>query len=81
MHLRNLIPPIFAQMPHSSTHAGSSSQPRPSSAPDSPRTPSSHGFEDQADPQPDAAVWKRRYLALKDTLNTNTQTSSKRKSG
>ena len=41
----------------------------------SPHGPSLDGFEDQAD----SAVWKRRYLALKDTVNA--QTSSKRKSG
>ena len=79
MYLRILIPPILVQM---STHTGSSSQPRPSSAqtaPNSPRMPSSHDFEDQADPQADAAVWKRKYLALKNTVDT--QTSSKRKSG
>jgi hypothetical protein len=35
---------------------------------------SDDGFEEA-----DAAVWKRRYLALRDTANA--QTSSKRKSG
>jgi hypothetical protein len=80
MYLRILIPPILVQMSLSSMHAASSSQPHPlaSSAVNSPRMPSSDGFnEDQADSQ--AAVWKRKYLALKNTVDT--QTSSKRKSG
>jgi hypothetical protein len=72
-----LIFPLLAQMSLSSTHAGSSSQLRPSPPADGPRTSSSDGFEDQTEPLA-AAVWKRRYLALKDTVND--QTLSKRKS-
>jgi hypothetical protein len=55
----------------SSTNPGSSSQPPT----DGPNAPSSDGgFEDQAD----AAVWKRRYLALRDAANA--PTSSRKKS-
>ena len=60
----------------SSMHPGSSSQPPTDDVPvpnsDGPQAPNSDGGEGA-----DAAVWKRRYLELKDTLNA--QTSSKRK--
>jgi len=75
MYLHYLIPPLPVQMYLSSTRMSAALQHRPSSPVDGPRTPNSDGFEDQADP----TVWKRRYLALQETVND--QTSSKRKSG
>jgi hypothetical protein len=54
-------------MPTLSTHL-SSSQPRPSSPVGDPDGPEEVG----------AAVWKRRYLALQESVNT--EKSSKRKS-
>jgi hypothetical protein len=66
----DLLPPLIALMPTSSTHLSSSSQPRPSSP---------AGGVDSDGPEGDgAAVWKRRYLALQESVNT--EKSSKRKS-
>jgi hypothetical protein len=59
-------------MPTLSTHP-SSSQPRPSSPADDTRGSVSDGLEEVG-----AAVWKRRYLALRESVNT--EKSSKRKS-
>ena len=74
VYLRYLTPPLLVQMSFSSMpHTGSPSQPRPSSPANGPHAPSSD--KDQADP----AVWRRKYLALRETVNN--QTSSKRKSG
>ena len=60
-------------MPTSSTHPGSSSQPHPLSPASDTRAPGSDGFEEVG-----AALWKRRYLALQESVNT--EKSSKRKS-
>ena len=68
-----LISPLLALMPTFSTHPGSSSQPRPSSPAIDTRAPGSDGPEEVG-----AAVWKRRYLALQESVNT--EKSSKRKS-
>jgi hypothetical protein len=59
-------------MPPLSTHPSSSSQPRPSS-PAGGVGPDPDGHEEVG-----AAVWKRRYLALQECVNT--EKSSKRKS-
>jgi hypothetical protein len=74
MYLRCLIPPILVQMSLRSTRAGSSLQPCPLSPANDPHVPGSDGLEDEAVP----AVWKRRYLALQESVNN--QKSSKRKS-
>ena len=75
VYLRYLTPPLLVQMSLSSMHIGSPSQPRPSSPANGPYAPNSDSLEDQADP----AIWRRKYLALRETVNN--QTSSKRKSG
>ena len=67
--LFNPGPPLIALMPTSSTHPSSSSQPPPSSRTDS------DGHHDE---EVGAAVWKRRYIALQESVNT--EKSSKRKS-
>jgi len=59
-------------MPTSSTRPSSSSQPHPPPAGDT-------GMLDSDGPEEvGAAVWKRRYLALQESVNT--EKSSKRKS-
>ena len=63
-----LSTPLIALMPTFSTHPSSSSQPHPSSS-----VGDSDGLEEVG-----AAVWKRRYLALQEIVNT--EKSSKRKS-
>ena len=60
-------------MPSSSTHAGPSSLLYPSSPANDPCAPGSDGPEEQVD----AGVWKRRYLVLQETVNS--QKTSKRK--
>jgi len=65
------ISPLLALMPTSSS-TGFSSRPRPSSSSDT-RMPDSDGPEEVG-----TAVWKRRYLALQESVNT--EKSSKRKS-
>ena len=64
--------PLLTLMPTSSTHPGSSSQPHPVSPTSDTRAPGFDGSEEVG-----AALWKRRYLALQESLNT--EGSSKRK--
>ena len=65
--------PLIAFMPTSFTHPSSSSQPRPSSS-----IGDTHGVDSDGIEEVSAAVWKRRYLALQESVNT--EKSSKRKS-
>jgi hypothetical protein len=58
-------------MPPSSIHAGS-----PSPSPN--RDPPTPGSDNPGD-QVDAGVWKRRYNVLRESVNTPSQTASKRK--
>jgi hypothetical protein len=76
-YLHCLITPILAQMSSSFMHAGSSAQSQPPSPINDSCMPGFNDSGDQADPGP--AVWKRRYLALQESMNA--QESSKRKSG
>ena len=66
-------PQLIALMPTSSTQPSSSSQPRPSSP-----TGHTHGSDFDGSEEVGAAVWKRRYVALQESVNT--EKSSKRKS-
>jgi hypothetical protein len=68
-----LISPPIAIMPTFSMHPNSFSQPRPSSPAGDTR-----GLDTDAPEEVGAAVWKRRYLALQESVNT--EKSSKRKS-
>jgi hypothetical protein len=67
-----LISPLLALMPTSSTHPSSSSRPRPPSA------SGAHASDSDGPEEVSPAVWKRRYLALQESVNT--EKSSKRKS-
>ena len=59
-------------MPTSATHPSSSSQPRPPSPASNTHVPGSDGPEEVG-----AAVWKQRYLALQESVNTE-QTSNRK---
>jgi hypothetical protein len=65
--------PLIALMPTSSTHPSSSSHPRLSSP-----TGDTNGLDFDGPEELGTAVWKRRYLALQESVNT--EKSSKRKS-
>ena len=73
-YLRCLILPLLLQMPPPSTNTGPSEQ---SGSPPPTNDPRAPGSDDPEDQQADPGVWKRRFLALQE--NMNTEGSSKRK--
>ena len=74
MYLHCLILPLLLQMLPPSTNTGPSEQ---SGSPPPTNDPHTSGSDDPEDQQADPGVWKQRFLALQE--NMNTEGSSKRK--